>query len=401
MRYVLTTWWRQWLVFTVLLCTVLQARAGVWSGYIGGDVRIFTNEAVSSQQHDVYPGLVADLEYRDQTQDGIAFVFSPFLRGDKYDNGRSHVDIRELLWTGRNEQYQWRAGIGRVFWGVTEFYHLVDIINQADFVENLDGEAKLGQPMVALSFAHKWGVLAAYVLPGFRARTFPGAEGRFRSAPPVDKNQATFESSNGRLHVDWALRWSASGYGWDIGLSRFEGTSREPRYLLGFDAYGQIALAPRYDLIEQTGIDAQTTLGNWLWKFEAINRIGESERFNAYTGGFEYTFVGIMGGHTDIGVIAEGMYDERANRAPNFFQDDVGFGLRLGFNDVQNSQILFGVVVDHDYHTKIWKLEGSRRLGDKWKISIEGRRFKDVSVNDVVFGLRRDSYFQLGIARYL
>jgi hypothetical protein len=400
-QYVLAMWRRRWLAFTLFLCAASPAGAGEWSGYIGGDVRVFTDEAVSSQQHDVYPGLVADLEYRAKTQDGIAFVFAPFVRGDRYDSGRSHVDIRELLWTRRNERYQWRAGIGRVFWGVTEFHHLVDVVNQTDFVEDLDGEAKLGQPMVGLSFEHKWGVLAAYVLPGFRVRTFPGTEGRFRFAPPVDADKATFEASNRRLHVDFALRWSASGVGWDVGLSRFEGTSREPRYLLGIDAGGQMALLPHYDLIEQTGVDAQTTLGNWLWKFEAINRSGGGERFNAYTGGFEYTLVGIIGGRADIGVIAEAMYDERANHTPNFFQDDIGLGLRIGFNDAQNSQILFGVVVDRDYHTEIWKLEGSRRLGDKWKISIEGRRFKDVSVNDVVFGLRQDSYLQLGLARYL
>ncbi|MDD7885073.1 hypothetical protein [Flavivirga sp. 57AJ16] len=35
---------------------------------------------------------------------------------------------------------------------MTESNHLVDIINQTDAVETFDGEEKLGQPMVQLSW---------------------------------------------------------------------------------------------------------------------------------------------------------------------------------------------------------------------------------------------------------
>lgn len=389
------------MVLAAFAGTVAPAIAGEWSGYIGGDVRAFSNEAALPRQHDLYPGLVAELEYRDRPPDGSTFAFVPFARIDRYDGERSHTDIRELLWTGRGDGYEWRAGIGRVFWGVTEFYHLVDVVNQADFVEDLDGEAKLGQPMVGLSTERRWGMLEAYVLPGFRERTFPGPEGRLRFSSPVDTEHASFESSKRRAHVDWALRWSATGAGWDIGLSRFEGTNREPRFLPGLDDAGAVVLVPHYDLIEQTGIDAQTTLGNWLWKIEAIKRAGGGERFGAYTGGFEYTFVGVLSGRTDLGMIVEVMHDGRGGRAPHFFQDDMGFGVRVGFNDMQSTQLLVGVVADRDYDTQLWKIEGSRRIGENWRLSVEARRFRRVDVNDVVFGLRQDSYLQLGIARYL
>ena len=44
-----------------------------------------------------------------------------------------------------------RLGLRKVYWGVTESQHLVDVINQTEGVENLDGEDKLGQPMLNLA----------------------------------------------------------------------------------------------------------------------------------------------------------------------------------------------------------------------------------------------------------
>ena len=43
-------------------------------------------------------------------------------------------------------------GVRRVFWGVAESNHLVDVINQTDAIENPDQEDKLGQPMLNLAY---------------------------------------------------------------------------------------------------------------------------------------------------------------------------------------------------------------------------------------------------------
>ena len=52
---------------------------------------------------------------------------------------------------------KFRVGVGKVFWGVTESQHLVDIINQTDLVENIDTEDKLGQPMLETTWLQNWG----------------------------------------------------------------------------------------------------------------------------------------------------------------------------------------------------------------------------------------------------
>ena len=60
-----------------------------------------------------------------------------------------------------------RVGVGKVFWGVTESRHLVDVVNQSDFVEDLDGEDKLCQPMLALTLKLVWGTFDLFVLLPF------------------------------------------------------------------------------------------------------------------------------------------------------------------------------------------------------------------------------------------
>src|SRR5262249_48821857 len=263
-------------------------------------------------------------EYRYKWENGKqSFTITPFARLDQHDSERTHFDIRELTWLKAGEGWELRLGIRKVFWGVTESQHLVDIINQTDLVENLDGEDKLGQPMVNLALIRRWSTLDLFVFPGSRGRKVPARKGRLRTALPplrVDNDRAVYESGRGRGHIDWAARWSRTFGEWDVGLSHFYGTSREPRLL---PDVGGKALVPHYDLIHQTGLDAQWTKGKWLWKLEAIRRSGQGAGFTALTGGFEYTLSNFAGSRADVGLIAEYLYDQRGNNATTPFQDDI------------------------------------------------------------------------------
>ncbi len=91
----------------------------------------------------------------------------------------------------------------------------MDVINQIDSVESVDGEDKLGQPMVHLTAVKDWGVTELFVLPYFRERTFPGADGRLRTAVPVDTDHAQYESADKERHVDYAMRYSKTLGDWE------------------------------------------------------------------------------------------------------------------------------------------------------------------------------------------
>ncbi|MEN9727855.1 MAG: hypothetical protein RL434_2221, partial [Pseudomonadota bacterium] len=159
-------------------------------------------------------------------------LFTPFLRLDQADDRRTHADVRELLWIHAADTWEMRTGIGKVFWGVAESNHLVDIINQTDLVENPDTEDKLGQPMVNLALIREWGTLDLFVLPGFRDRTFPGTSGRLRTLPRVDTSSATYESAAEETHIDLAVRYAHIQGNLELGVHHFHGTSREPEFRL-------------------------------------------------------------------------------------------------------------------------------------------------------------------------
>lgn len=390
---------KQLLCGCLWLTTTALAQAGEWSGYVAVEGRGYTQSALLPEQNYASNfSLAAQPEYFHKWDNGKqSFTFVPFIRYDQHDSERSHADVRELTWLKAGQEYEWRLGVRKVFWGVTEAAHLVDIINQTDLVENPSGEEKLGQPMVNLALIRDWGTLDLFVLPGFRERTFPGAKGRLRAAIPVDTGRAQFESSAGRKHVDLAARWSRTLGDFDLGIAHFSGTSREPRLLTATDG----ALIPYYDLIEQTSLDLQATQGRWLWKLEAISRAGRGGRYTAMTGGLEYTVVGVLGTGTDLGLLAEYLFDDRGQAATTPFDDDVFVGLRLGFNNAESSEALLGVIVDRNSHAKTLSVEASRRFGQQWKLALEARFFSHIPVQDqTLSGLRADDYIQLELRHY-
>ncbi len=369
---------------------------GQWSGYLGTEFRYFSQSARDSRQHDENFSLLFEPEYYQQWDNGSqSFAFVPFVRLDQHDDERSHVDIRELTWLKSAEKWELRLGFRKVFWGVTEFQHLVDIINQTDLVENIDTEDKLGQPMVNLAMINDWGTIDLFVLPYFRERTFPGIDGRLRTQPFVDEGLSKYESAAKQKHVDFAIRYAHYFGDWDIGVAHFYGTSRDPRLLPTPNSSGAVVLAPFYDIINQTSIDLQATKGNMLWKLEALHRSGQGKTYNALTGGFEYTFVGVFDSAIDLGILGEYLYDDRGGHATTLFEDDIGTGMRLAFNDEQSSQVLMGLIWDRDTGGKFANIEASRRLGNNWLLEMQARLLFDQSVSDPAFAFNRDDYLEL------
>jgi len=328
-------------------------------------------------------------------------VFTPFLRLDSLDDERTHGDIRELAWLVAGESWELRVGVRKVYWGVTESQHLVDILNQTDLIENIDTEDKLGQPMVNVALIRDWGTLDLYYLPYFRERTFPGRRGRLRGPLVVDTDHPIYAAANREYHPDFAIRYSHAIGPFDLGVAHFTGTSREPVIVAERDTAGRITLRPRYDTIDQTSLDLQAVVGDWLWKVEAIRRSGQGRAFVAATTGFEYTFVGIADTAVDLGLVGEWLFDDRGEEAPSLFEDDLFAGLRLTLNDAQSTDLLAGVISDLSGDGHLASVEASRRIGDRYRLSIEARLFINPRPDaPLAYPLRRDSYLQVELARF-
>ena len=367
------------------------------SGMLGIETIFFTQDsAFPRQDHTVNASIVAEPEFVYEWDGGNQLIaFKPFFRLDQHDKERTHFDVRELIYERASRDWELRVGIGKVFWGVTEFQHLVDIINQTDLVENIDTEDKLGQPMLNLAWIQDWGTVDFFILPYFRERTFPGVKGRLRTQPRVDVDRPLYESDSEEHHVDAAIRYSHYFGDWDIGLAHFYGTSREPRLFLSTDASGNSVLQPFYDIINQTSLDLQATKGNMLWKLEALYRRGQGTPFSAVAGGFEYTFVGIFDSQIDVGLLSEYHYDSRGESATTIFEDDIAVGARMAFNDAQSSELLAGVIWDRNTGGKFFNLEANRRLSNHFFLELEGRFFTDQDRNDPTFAITHDDHFKL------
>jgi hypothetical protein len=220
-------------VIAFVLLPLSANSAAEFSGNVALEAQYFNERAQFDHQYDDNLTLSFKPKWDGEWNEGNdLWSLEIFLRADDKDGGRQHADIREALWLHVDGDSEWRVGINTMFWGVTESRHLVDVINQIDLVEGIDGEEKLGQPMLHLKRYQDWGVIDLLVLPGFRERTFQEKQGRLRPPLVVDTEQAEYESSDHERHVDYALRFSQTWGDLDLGVSWFKGTSRDPQLLL-------------------------------------------------------------------------------------------------------------------------------------------------------------------------
>ena len=376
------------------------------SGNIALEGRIFTNDpAFEKQAKSGGVSLSISPEYKYRSEDDSAkFTFNPFYRWDEIDKERTHGDIRQLDYVVAKDDWEFQVGIGKKFWGVTESQHLVDIINQTDGVEGVDGEDKLGQPLLRFSKLSDNGSIDFFVLPYFRERTFAGEKGRLRFPLIVDTDNPTFESKSEEEHIDYALRISESLDEYDVGFSIFDGTSRDPLLTPGLKN-GAPVLIPYYPLIRQYGLDLQYTGESIIWKLEAIHRQPNSNTsgFDAYSaavGGFEYTLPTITEAGAELGLLAEYHRDSRGEATGVAFQKDIFVGARLALNDEDSSELLAGAFVDLDNNSKSFRLEGSRRLGKGFKINVEAQVFTDIDENDPLQNFAKDDFIQVELQKF-
>ena len=370
------------------------------SGVAGLEQRYFLQDALYENQERSYSSAFLMPELYSEWNGGTdTLVVKPFYRIDQHDNERTHGDIREFQWAHYADSWETRVGIGKVFWGQTESLHLVDIINQTDTVEQVDGEAKLGQPMVNFNYFSDFGMFSIYAMPYFRERTFQGENGRLR--PPIAIGEALYESDDEERNMDVAIRWQSSIDDWEVGFSVFSGTTREPELVTVPSADGEPEILPFYAQIDQVGVDLLKVSGAWLFKLESIYRSGQTENFAALVTGFEYTKQGVFGSRYGLGFLAEYQFDERED---NFFavgQNDLMAGLRVMVNDIAETEMLFGFVQDlEEKGTYSAFVEASSRLTSNWSWKLNGYFFSSDDIEDPYYFLRRDDHVQFSLEYY-
>ena len=396
---------KSWALLTALslsaICGPAVAGDFEFTGYVEPEMQLFLQKGSKPEQPRANMSVAGEVSAKYFWDDSDqSLVITPFMRVDMHDDKRTHADLRAFKYAYVNGAWEFRAGIDKVFWGVTEAVHLVDVINQTDMVEDIRGREKLGQPLISLSTYQDWGTVDLYLLPWFRERLFPGANGRPATDIPVDTSQTKFESGQKQHHLDFAARYSNTFDIWDVGVSYFQGTERNPILLPGLDSSGSPVLIPYYAQINQISTDIQATKGAWLYKFEGLWRKELDDRYMQATGGVEYTLYGILGSPADLGLVAEYIWDERRKTPQNPYDNDAFAGLRWTANDTDGTSLLTGAVVDMDTQATFYAAEFEKRLGQNYKLSIDARIFAGQPASDPYYTLKDDDFLQIRLARY-
>ena len=364
---------------------------------IGSENTFFFEKGAFDGQKQFYPAFHLRPEYNISWSDGLHNLnFQGFFRYDPNGNSRTHWDVRELYYQYVKDRLEVSVGAKRIFWGKTEAAHLVDVINQVDFLEGLDGEEKLGQPMVQLSYLTNFGTFDLFYLPYSRQIDLGNEAGRPRTPFVLDDNDFQFESSGEEWHPSAAFRWSHYLGPMDVGIHYFYGNAREP--LLNIQADGSFGLL--FPEVHQVGLDYQIITGDWIWKLESVLRTGSFDAIFAGAAGFEYTLSNVGNSGIDIGILAEYLYDNRDDLAFSSLDNDLFIGSRLAFNDVQSTEILAGFAQDLSQSSKFFRLEASRRIGEQYKLSVESQLFFTIDEREFLSAFQQDSYLRMELIRF-
>lgn len=386
------------LFFLAINTASVSAAEVNFQGYIEMEARYFNQRPSYPQQESESLSLAFEPEIYGHSDDRKdSFSFRPFYRIDNTDDNRTRGDIRELYWLHVANEYEVKLGVSRVFWGVAESNHLVDIINQTDFAESYDREVKLGQQMIHFSSEQNFGLIDVFVLPGFRERTYTGEKGRFRPPIAIDKDNAMYQSSSKDKHIDYAARLSNSFDDTELAFSVFRGTSREP-IIVPLVNGSEVSLTPYYQIITQAGVEGEWLLEDWTFKFEGLYRKTQNDDFTAAVMGFEYTDYSIFTSAYDLGYLVEYHVDKRRNKSMAPFQNDTFLGLRLSFNDVNSSSLLAGVIYDHDHGSESWFFEAATRVYNDFTMNINGQVFNHIPSDDLpLYIVKNDDFIELEI----
>jgi hypothetical protein len=433
----------------------------IWTygGEISATARYFPDNAlyIGQNSDDFVPIFEARLMANGTWNDGMHRIgLEAYGRYDS-EAGNSIYDLPEAYYQYVGDAHSFLIGSHTEFWGVAESYNPVNIINQKDDSSDIRSRMALGQPMAKLALSDpEYGTLELFGLFGFREREYGDRSSRFRSPFVVDEDLVTYEDQR---DIDIALRYSNSiaiGQGsMDFAVSYFNGTDRDPtllpacvrkggpitkrvcnrindaivniyearpnvggggrlkrlrrfirnnfdddtaRFLSGLESVG---LQPYYQHLEQVGLEMVYGIDNVQAKFEGAWKRAGGESYVSMVTGLEYTMNNFAGTEATVSLIGEYLYDNRSFWQPvTPFDNDVFGGVRVGFNDTNNTELKAGVFHDLDTSATIGTLEFSRRLTDSTKLEVSANIFGTDGWNDPLAAISHDSFVDMKVTAF-
>ena len=349
--------------YAIALLLAQPASAGEVDGTISSRLDFYPYHAVGTASEGRSAEVRIDA-FHDFDESRIVGEF--IARGDEKDSGRRITEARQAYLRTPLAGFDIFVGNRQEFWGKAESINVVDVINQSDAAANDGKSSKLGAPSISAERYLKIGDLQLWYISGFREKTFNDSDAHPSSGLPV--SSAQYARKEGKDADDFAARLSSFAGEWDLAGSVFYGTARDPILSVASDGS---ALTPYYALQKSIGLEVQYTGDVTLLKWENLHGTQSSlmgaHDFAAAVAGIEYTYYRPLETIWDIGLIGEVQHDDRPQAAANQF---VVAGVRLIFNDMADSNILFLASVDRKADQSVVSLEASRRFNDVTSVKL-------------------------------
>ena len=349
--------------YAIALLLAQPASAGEVDGTISSRLDFYPYRAVGTASEGRSAEVRIDA-FHDFDESRIVGEF--IVRGDEKDSGRRITEARQAYLRTPLAGFDIFVGNRQEFWGKAESINVVDVINQSDAAGNDGKSSKLGAPSISAERYLEIGDLQLWYISGFREKTFNDSAAHPSSGLPV--SSAQYARKEGKDADDFAARLSSFAGEWDLAGSVFYGTARDPILSVASDGS---ALTPYYALQKSIGLEVQYTGDVTLLKWENLHGTQSSlmgaHDFAAAVAGIEYTYYRPLETIWDIGLIGEVQHDDRPQAAANQF---VVAGVRLIFNDMADSNILFLASVDRKADQSVVSLEASRRINDVTSVKL-------------------------------
>lgn len=339
------------------------------------------------------------------------------LQADAKKNRRSFARIDEAYLAYEDDAGENRIMAGRSlrFWGALEVRNIVDSFNLRDLRSDVFVEEKVGAFNAALTHYTETGeialivksyeenrAMAAYPYVYYVFPSFVSYDRRLRSK--MSRWRPTlFLKVSGTLESDTPL---------DYALILQNGYDTQ-RYFTSDGPFDGSPVTLRENAYLANKLMTYDTLvvGSTLFKFEgAVADVRDDPNISDYLHlavGAEHTIEQVVFGG-DLGLIGE-YYWYRTFEGDKYddlelfevFQNDLFLGVRISMNDAQDTSFVGGLVFDTQYGEQNWYGEFERRIGERYRLSLDYRYIEPSQSQQTAYALLgRHQRIGLKIALY-
>jgi hypothetical protein len=193
-----------------------------------------------------------------------------------------------------------------------------------------------------------------------------------------------------------------------LGITAFSGLSRTPG-LRPVTPGDESRFTAVYDSVTQVGLDLQMTLGDMLYKLEAIHRWNQitdwrwtagtfkRQDFLAVTAGIEHILPGPFGSGEEVGLIAEAAWDGRGASSPEPLADSLILGLRVSGNYLRRTTGLATIAYQPRTRSVSVSAEAGRDIATDRRVLVRLGSVLLTTPGAMNNDQRRDAYFRAGM----